>query len=320
MVMAFSSWAALLAGCEKWPGNGNQKKLQDNPVEITTGTPVAITDIQEISFRESGSIVPLVSNATLTREETGTRVRLELQYQDEYELMMDASLMDQVREILERYEVGNWNGFRGNDSMVLDGSSFSFYVSFTDGTSISASGTNAFPRNQRKVFSELSTLIDPVVKQWYQEQHPKTVEDHRINGFAFYVYPKDPVQKFEWRFEKRNDDPGADYLYVDILNIDQFKMIGEVEYFFYGKVPSLPYEELQEIAERFHLAEWNGEIYPASSGQGERSFRLFIEYQSGETIEASGACMPEQYEEVEDAILSLLWNYVLENQEQFVSW
>ena len=113
MVMAFSSWAALLAGCEKWPGNGNQKKLQDNPVEITTGTPVAITDIQEISFRESGSIVPLVSNATLTREETGTRVRLELQYQDEYELMMDASLMDQVRGILERYEVGNWNGIPG---------------------------------------------------------------------------------------------------------------------------------------------------------------------------------------------------------------
>ena len=60
--MAFSSWATLLAGCEKWPGNGNQKKLQDNPVEITTGTPVEITDIQEISFRESGSAVPLVSN------------------------------------------------------------------------------------------------------------------------------------------------------------------------------------------------------------------------------------------------------------------
>ena len=74
MVMAFLSWAALLAGCEKWPGHENQKKLQDNPVEITTGTPVAITDIQEISFRESGSVVPLVSNATLTREEEGTRV------------------------------------------------------------------------------------------------------------------------------------------------------------------------------------------------------------------------------------------------------
>ena len=111
--MAFLSWAALLAGCEKWPGHGTPKESQDNPVEITTGTPVAITEIQEISFQESGSAVPLVSNAILTREGTGTRVQLELQYQDEYEQMMDASLMDQVREILEKYEVGNWNGFRG---------------------------------------------------------------------------------------------------------------------------------------------------------------------------------------------------------------
>lgn len=320
MVMAFLSWAALLAGCEKWPGHGTPKESQDNPVEITTGTPVAITEIQEISFQESGSAVPLVSNAILTREGTGTRVQLELQYQDEYEQMMDASLMDQVREILEKYEVGNWNGFRGRDSLVLDGSSFSFHVSFTDGTSLSASGTNAFPKNRREVFSELSTLIDPVVKQWYQEQHPKIVKDHRLNGFAFYVYPKDQMQKFECRFEKRNDDPDADYLYVDILNIDQFETIGETEYFFYGKVPSLPYEELQEIVEGFHLEEWNGEIYPASSEQWERSFQLFLGYQSGESIEASGACMPDQYEEVEDAIISLLWNYVIENQEQFVSW
>ena len=50
--MAYLSWAELLAGCEKWPGHGTPKESQDNPVEITTGTPVAITDIQEISFWE----------------------------------------------------------------------------------------------------------------------------------------------------------------------------------------------------------------------------------------------------------------------------
>ncbi|MFR8392969.1 MAG: hypothetical protein ACLVBJ_08975 [Pilosibacter sp.] len=41
----------------------------------------------------------------------------------------------------------------------------------------------------------------------------------------------------------------TDYLYADIVNIDQFEPIGEVEYFFYGKVLKLPYEELQEIVE-----------------------------------------------------------------------
>lgn len=80
--------------------------------------------------------------------------------------------------------------------MVLDGSSFSFHVTFTDGTSISASGNNAFPKNQRKVFSELNSLIAPVVEQWYQEQYPKMIEDNRINGFSFYVCSKDQAQKF----------------------------------------------------------------------------------------------------------------------------
>ena len=44
-----------------------------------------ITDIQEISFQESGSMIPLVSYTTMTRENEGTRVQLELQYQYEYE-------------------------------------------------------------------------------------------------------------------------------------------------------------------------------------------------------------------------------------------
>lgn len=94
--MTFSSWATLLAGCKKWPDD-------QSPVEITTEAPVAITDIQEISFQESGSMIPLVSYTTMTRENEGTRVQLELQYQYEYEKMMDASLMDQVQKILETY-------------------------------------------------------------------------------------------------------------------------------------------------------------------------------------------------------------------------
>lgn len=97
--MTFSSWATLLAGCKKWPGD-------QSPVEITTEAPVAITDIQEISFQESGSMIPLVSYTTMTRENEGIRVQLELQYQYEYEKMMDASLMDQVQKILETYDVG----------------------------------------------------------------------------------------------------------------------------------------------------------------------------------------------------------------------
>ena len=94
MVMAFLSWAALLAGCEKWPGHGTPKESQDNPVEITTGTPVAITDIQEISFQESGSMIPLVSYTTMTRENEGEAVRLG--FADTADLTGDEALGERI--------------------------------------------------------------------------------------------------------------------------------------------------------------------------------------------------------------------------------
>ena len=61
--------------------------------------------------------------------------------------------------------------------MVLDGSWFSFHVEFTDGTSLSASGNNVFPENQKNVFSELNDLINPVVDAWYRENRPDEVDD-----------------------------------------------------------------------------------------------------------------------------------------------
>lgn len=39
-----------------------------------------------------------------------------------------ASVLQEVRELLEAYDVGSWNGFKGSNRMALDGESFGFYV------------------------------------------------------------------------------------------------------------------------------------------------------------------------------------------------
>lgn len=41
--------------------------------------------------------------------------------------------------------VADWDGFRGSDPNVLDGTTFSFEATFADGSTVSASGTNSFP-------------------------------------------------------------------------------------------------------------------------------------------------------------------------------
>ncbi len=92
-------------------------------------------------------------------------------------MMLDSCVMDQAQEILQKYDVGFWNEFRGGNKIVLDGSWFSFHVELTDGISLSAFGNNVFPENQKNVFSELNDLIKLIVDAWYSENRPDEVED-----------------------------------------------------------------------------------------------------------------------------------------------
>lgn len=132
---------------------------------------VEIMDIQEIYFAKQESYVPAVSSYTLTRTEAGTRVTLGVGYSEEdYVCMEDAGLLDRAKEILEKNKVGTWNGFHETDPMVLDGSGFSLGIIFTDGTEISASGTNCFPENYASFCAELGDLVAPAIEQWEKEQ------------------------------------------------------------------------------------------------------------------------------------------------------
>ena len=132
---------------------------------------VEIMDIQELFFAKQESYVPAVSSYTLTRAEAGTRVTLGLgDSEEKYVCMEDTGLLDRAKEILEKNKVGMWNGFHETDPMVLDGSGFSLGVIFTDGTKISASGTNCFPENYASFCSQLGDLVASAIEQWEKEQ------------------------------------------------------------------------------------------------------------------------------------------------------
>ena len=238
---------------------------------------------------------------------------LEIAYEDEYLHMDDAKLMDRVREILETNEVGSWNGFHGNNFMVLDGGGFSMYVEFADGTTLSASGENYFPANYQTVASELTELIQPTKKLWYEEQYPKVIEDTNMDSFSFRVYPRFSSERFECSFETRPDDPGTPYMRATIRN-------GNIDYFFYGAIPEPPYEALQEIVEKYHLAAWNGYNEFLSSDESDKSFSLSVQYESGESIFANGSLLPEHYEEVENELVQVIWSYIQEHKDEFADW
>lgn len=52
----------------------------------------------------------------------------------------------ELEKIVEECNVRKWNGFSKTARGVLDGEGFSLYLKYSDGTTVSASGSNAFPK------------------------------------------------------------------------------------------------------------------------------------------------------------------------------
>lgn len=76
-------------------------------------------------------------------------------------LETDASFMDELRAIIEKYKLNKWDGFHGNNKFnVTDGDYFSLRVEMDNGQTISAGGYMAYPKNYSAATSEIVELFD----------------------------------------------------------------------------------------------------------------------------------------------------------------
>ena len=180
LLMAFTTWAALIAGCGKWPGNkpdkvpevttaGSDTENMENP-ENSQSTP--LPDIQELTYYVHGTMMEPIRSVSLIRQGEEALVRIEPWYGEEeepFDYPVDAETLDQARRVLETYDVASWAGFRGSNPNVLDGYSMSFQVEFVDGSRIEAFGENKFPKNYHDVFSELDDLTAEAKDAFYKE-------------------------------------------------------------------------------------------------------------------------------------------------------
>lgn len=64
-----------------------------------------------------------------------------------------------IEEILNKYNVGSWDGFNKYDNNVLDGSSFNFNVKYKDDKEINAKGYMMYPKNYHEVMNELNMIF-----------------------------------------------------------------------------------------------------------------------------------------------------------------
>ncbi len=68
--------------------------------------------------------------------------------------------VQELENILKKYNVEKWDGFNKSDPNVLDGSSFSITINMTDGNHINAHGYMMYPKDYGKVVKEIEELFE----------------------------------------------------------------------------------------------------------------------------------------------------------------
>ena len=79
-----------------------------------------------------------------------------------FEVEIDEKVINEIIEVLNKYEVSKWDGFSKSDKYVLDGDSFSFSIHMDNGSDIYASGYMMWPKNYGEVKSELNRILGPL--------------------------------------------------------------------------------------------------------------------------------------------------------------
>ena len=144
----------LLGGCRYLPGNGKVPQTSSSPPEPL---PEPSSPLITLYFSESASYFKRVQGYEFRAEDGKYTAYFYMANEDEpYPVPVDQAWVDTLNGIIRQYRMMSWDGFRGSDSMLLDGTHFSIDFSFADGTAVHASGYGSFPAN----YGDASSAIE----------------------------------------------------------------------------------------------------------------------------------------------------------------
>ena len=104
-------------------------------------------------FSRGGYMVP--QSREICFAEDGCAVRVD----DNEPRPFDPAAAAELVQIIKDYRLDAWDGFHESDSRVLDGENFSLEMEYSDGTTVYASGENAFPDGYHAVTAALDDIL-----------------------------------------------------------------------------------------------------------------------------------------------------------------
>ena len=139
--------AALLGGCQK-------KQLKEDVL------------VESFSYETIGTAMGSETTFSIVREGEGFTVTQSAGGgKNVRSAYADQAAGAQATDILRAHNALSWNGFAQSDPHMLDGTSFTLFIAFDDGTTISARGTNSYPKGLSAAVQEIRDLFDRFLRE-----------------------------------------------------------------------------------------------------------------------------------------------------------
>lgn len=127
--------AILVGGCQRFQPVPPPPPLPESPLST-------------LYFSESASYYKRIQGYEFRHEDGKYTAYFYMANEEEpHPVQVDQAWVDTLTGFIGQYGMMSWDGFRGSDSMLLDGTQFSMHFTFADGTAVHASGYGSFPAN-----------------------------------------------------------------------------------------------------------------------------------------------------------------------------
>ena len=271
--------------------------------------------IASFSYSYGGSIGGDSWSVEIERQENGdnTITYNAMEYGDLGELKMTAGseLMQELERIYAEHKLYRWEGYSKTDTGVLDGSGFSLFISFNDGSDMSASGDNAWPEGYNAFITDLAQVLAPYLSGMIKDAQQEKI-DAGVSGSLDFVmlnymqHGDSGSDKYEVMITRPHGGGSRKSFDVQIYSESgEFIEPGKYNYYYDLPADELAIEEFAALFEKYDLIRWYGWDETAEDYNNAEWFQLSFSFESGE-MQAMGTAHPENYDEFRQEALQLL--------------
>ena len=124
---------------------------------------VNYNELIEVKISRNGTMIPGGTECTLTFKDgiwIATYNEMEGWDDNISEKIVDDVFANEIKNLLAKNKVQNWDGFNKENRYITDGEKFAFFMCFSDGTEIKASGYMVYPKNFDLVFNQFEECYE----------------------------------------------------------------------------------------------------------------------------------------------------------------